>query len=145
MTSFAHSNVFDLLMKSIVINRLTYLAVLLSGIMACSSGPDTLGRLDLKKWRSDRNACEGKREKLVKDFEAEQKQLLGKFIDEIGEILGRPDIHQLGERNTKFYVYFLEKGVQCEDITQKSDAQKVILKFNAVGLLSEITYQKRAL
>jgi hypothetical protein len=132
-------------MKSIEIKRSTYLAVLLVGMVACSSGPDKLGSLDLKKWRSDRNACEGVREKLAGDFEAEQKKLIGKFIDEIGEILGRPDIHQLGERNTKFYVYFLEKGVQCENIAKKSDAKKVILKFNAVGLLSEITYQKRAL
>jgi outer membrane protein assembly factor BamE (lipoprotein component of BamABCDE complex) len=114
-------------------------------LSACSSGPDKLGRLDLRKWRSDRNGCKNVREGLVGDFKNEQKQLLGKFIDQVGEILGRPDIHQLGERNTKFYVYFLEKGPQCEDITKKSVAKKVILKFNAVGLLSEITYQDRAL
>ena len=115
------------------------------GMTACSSAPDKLGTLDLKKWRADRNACKNDRQTLAAPFKSEQKQLLGKFIDEVGEILGRPDIHQLGERNTKFYVYFLEKGVQCDDIAKKSTAKKVILKFNAVGLLSEITYQDRAL
>ncbi len=118
---------------------------LLGAISSCSSRPDNLGKLDLKKWRGDRNACNGVRARLAVDFKAEQKQLIGKFIDEVGETLGRPDIHQLGERNTKFYVYFLEKGPQCEDITKKSQAKKVILKFNAVGLLSEITYQDTAL
>ena len=114
-------------------------------IAACSSQPDKLGRLDLKKWRGDRGACNSVRTGLADDFKAEQKQLMGKFIDEVGTLLGRPDIHQLGERNIKFYVYFLEKGTQCDDIKANSKAKKVILKFNAVGLLSEITYQDRAL
>ena len=112
---------------------------------SCSSQPDKLGKLDLKKWRGDRGGCEGGRTAIAADFKAEQRQLMGKFIDDVGTILGRPDIHQLGERNQKFYVYFLEKGPQCEDMKLKSKAKKVILKFNAVGLLSEITYQDRPL
>lgn len=118
---------------------------LLGGLFSCSSKPEKIGQLDLIKWRSDRGACDSKRTALIDDFKAEQKQLMGKFIDEIGELLGRPDIHQLGERNEKFYVYFLEKGTHCEDIKAPSKAKKVILKFNAVGLLSEITYQDRPL
>lgn len=125
--------------------RIILAVVLFTGLVACSPAPDTLGRLDLKKWRRDRNSCKNERKELADDFKAEQKQLLGKFIDDVGELLGRPDIQQLGDRNTKFYVYFLEKGVQCDDIAKKSEAKKVILKFNAVGLLSEITYQDRAL
>ena len=125
--------------------RIILAVVLFTGLAACSPAPDTLGRLDLKKWRGDRNSCKNERKELADDFKAEQKQLLGKFIDDVGELLGRPDIQQLGDRNTKFYVYFLEKGVQCDDIAKKSEAKKVILKFNAVGLLSEITYQDRAL
>ncbi|WP_090336686.1 hypothetical protein [Dyadobacter koreensis] len=115
------------------------------GLVACSTPPDTLGKLDLKKWRQDRGGCKGERAELVADLRGEQKELLGKFADEIGKILGKPDIHQLGAGNTKFYVYFLEKGTQCEDITKKSEAKKVIMKFNAIGLMSEITYQSRPL
>ena len=114
------------------------LVLLLAG---CKSAPDKLGRLDLVKWRQDRGACEGVRPTLVDDFKIEQANLMGKFADDVGVILGRPDIHQLGSRNQKFYVYFLEKGTQCNDIAKPSSAQKVILRFNAVGLLSEITYQ----
>ena len=120
-------------------------ASLLASIWACSSPPDKLGQLDLKKWRGDRGGCNNVRTTLANDFKSEQKQLMGKFVDEVGTILGRPDIHQLGERNQKFYVYFLEKGIHCEDIKKQSKARKVILKFNAVGLLSEITYQDRPL
>lgn len=125
--------------------RLLVAAIFLYTVIGCSTPPDRLGKLDLQKWRSDRSACKGIRSGLVEDFKAEQGQLLGKFADEVGEILGKPDIHQLGDRNLKFYVYFLEKGEQCEDIKMKSTATKVILRFNAVGLLSEITYQKEPL
>lgn len=110
-------------------------------LTGCKSAPDKLGRLDLVKWRQDRGACDGIRPALVQDFKIEQANLMGKFADDVGVILGRPDIHQLGSRNQKFYVYFLEKGTQCDDIEQPSPALKVILRFNAVGLLSEITYQ----
>lgn len=109
--------------------------------IACSPAPDKLGSLDLVQWRQDRSACQGIRTSLEEDFKAEQQQLMGRFADEVGRILGKPDIHQLGGRNQKYYVYFLEKGPQCEDITKPSSARKAILRFNAVGLLSEITYQ----
>lgn len=118
---------------------------LLALLTSCSAPPDNLGKLDLKKWRGDHGACKNERTGQIDDFKAEQKQLLGKLADDVGKILGRPDIQQLGERNTKFYVYFLEKGPQCEDIMKKSESRKVILKFNAIGLLSEITYQSRPL
>ncbi|WP_229236067.1 hypothetical protein [Dyadobacter tibetensis] len=126
------------------INNLA-LSLALIGAMACSSAPDNLGSLDLKAWRSDRGGCENKRSLLVESFKEEESQLLGKFIDDIGTLLGRPDIHQLGERNIKLYVYFLEEGPHCDDIKVKSDAKKAILKFNAVGLLTEITFQNRPL
>ncbi|MCF2445729.1 hypothetical protein L0657_17340 [Dyadobacter sp. CY345] len=121
------------------------MACLFWGLAACSTPPDTLGKLDLKKWRQDRGGCKNERSDLVADLRGEQKQLMGKFADDIGKILGKPDIHQLGAGNTKFYVYFLEKGPQCDDITKKSEAKKVIMKFNAIGLMSEITYQSRPL
>lgn len=121
------------------------LAVISIGFAGCNNAPDQIGTLDLKTWRADRGACKNERTALVPSFKAEQHQLMGKFIDDIGKLLGRPDIHQLGERNLKYYVYFLEKGSQCENGGEKSTAPKVILRFNAVGLLSEITYQDRIL
>ncbi len=121
------------------------LTALIGFIASCSSAPDKLGNLDLTKWRGDRGGCNDVRKGLEGDFKSVEKELKGKFADTIGELLGRPDIHQLGERNTKFYVYYLSKGPQCENMQAKSASRKVILKFNAVGLLSEITYQDRPL
>lgn len=118
---------------------------LLSFVFSCSSAPDKVGNLDLVKWRSDRGGCGDVRKGLEKEFVKIQSELLGKHIDDVGYMLGRPDIQQLGSRDQKFYVYFVEKGIHCTDITQKSASQKVILRFNAVGLLSEITFQARPL
>lgn len=110
-------------------------------LMACSSQPDKLGELDLVKWRGDRGGCNGDRILMEEKFKNEQDKIIGKFVNEVGEILGKPDIQQLGGRNQKIYVYFLEKGRHCEDIRMKSSAKKVVLKFNAIGLLSEVSYQ----
>ncbi len=109
---------------------------------ACSAPPDQLGTLDLRAWRSDRSGCRDIRKDLLPQFEAAESELLGKFADDISHLLGKPDLQQLGGRNQKYYVYFLEKGSQCAGDTQHSQARKAILRFNAIGLLSGITYGK---
>jgi len=114
-------------------------------LFSCSAAPDKIGSLDLVKWRSDRGGCNDVRKSLENDFRKIEKDILGKHIDEVGQLLGRPDIHQLGGRDRKYYVYFLEKGPHCNDIKEKSAAQKVILRFNSVGLLAEINFQARPL
>jgi hypothetical protein len=108
-------------------------------ITSCSA-PDQLGSLDLVQWRNDRGGCGGKRMALLKDFEKSEPELLAKHIDTITKALGRPDVFQLGGRDTKSYVYFFESGTHCQDKSKPSAAKRVTLKFNAVGLLSEIKY-----
>lgn len=126
--------------------RILVFSFFLSSIwVGCSSAPDKFGNLDLVKWRSDRGGCNDVRKGFENDLKQIQDKLLGKHIEEVGSMFGRPDINQLAGRDQKFYVYFLEKGPHCNDIAQKSNAQKLILRFNSVGLLSEITFQARPL
>lgn len=117
------------------------LLLFISIVTGCSSPPDKLGDLDLVKWRADRGGCKNERALLEETLKKEQDKIMGKFADDVGIILGKPDLQQLGGRNQKSYVYFLESGPQCENITLKSSARKVVLRFNALGLLSEVTYQ----
>jgi hypothetical protein len=114
-------------------------------LLASCAAPDKLNNLDLIKWRNDRGSCKNERPALVAAFKEVEPQLLGMHIDNVTKALGRPDIQQLAARDQKYYVYFLEKGVHCNDITQKSSAQKVLLRFNAVGLLAEVIYQTEPL
>ncbi len=108
-------------------------------IISCTA-PAKIGNLDLVQWRADRGGCKGQRQSQIADFKSIEKEILAKHIDEVTALLGRPDIHQLGSRDQKFYIYFFKKGIHCQEITKKSDAASVVLRFNAIGLLSEITY-----
>ncbi|MGM9509437.1 hypothetical protein ACS5NO_17000 [Larkinella sp. GY13] len=111
-------------------------------LASCSPPPDQLGKLDLVKWRTDRGGCNGVRATLVDDFKTVRQELKGKSSNEIGQILGRPDSEQLDDRNQKFYIYFLEKGVHCEDPKVKTDSRSVALRISAIGLVTEITFQR---
>jgi hypothetical protein len=114
---------------------------LLSITSACTAPSDRFGELDLVKWRSDRGACKGERTALIGELKKVQTQLLGEQINDVTTLFGRPDIHQLAGRDQKYYVYFLEKGTHCQDMKNKSAAQKVLFHFNSVGLLSEVIFQ----
>jgi hypothetical protein len=111
-------------------------------LTGCSSPPNQLGKLDLVKWRADRGGCAGVRASLVDDFKTVRQELKGKSSNEIGQILGRPDSEQLDDRNQKFYIYFLEKGQHCQDPKVKTDSRSVALRISAIGLVTEITFQR---
>ncbi|AUD02187.1 hypothetical protein [Spirosoma pollinicola] len=115
-----------------------FVAVLVS---SCYSSPDQFGKLNLKKWRGDRGGCNGVRATLEPAFKAEIQNLKGKTANTIGDLLGRPDVNQIADRNQKFYIYFLEKGPQCNYPVGKSMSRSVAIRMSAIGLATEITFQ----
>jgi len=122
-------------------NSKFFCLVLLVSLVSCSPPPDQFGRLDLRKWRGDRGGCNGVRASILPDFRAEIQNLKGKRVDVIGELLGRPDINEIADRNQKFYIYFLEKGPQCDKPGAKSTSRSVAIRMSAIGLATEITFQ----
>ncbi len=116
--------------------------LLMIAVAGCYSVPDTFGTLDVAKWRSDRGGCYGIRATLLNDFNASRQEFKGVHVNDLGGILGRPDINMIAERNQKFYVYFLEKGIHCDDPKQKSLSRSVAFRISAIGLVTEITFQK---
>lgn len=117
---------------------LSLLILLLAG---CYSTPDKFAKLDVAKWRSDRGGCNGVRAKLVKDLDASRQEFKGVHVNDLGGILGRPDVNMIADRNQKFYIYFLEKGLHCDDPKKKSQARSVAFRIGAIGLVTEVTYQ----
>lgn len=106
------------------------------------AGPDSLGKLNLKAWRDDRGSCKGQRTQLFADFMAVRDQLKGIHANDLGKMLGRPDINQITDRNQKLYIYYVEKGPQCgENTGTKSSAKTVALRVSAIGLVTEVTVQ----
>lgn len=122
-------------------NSKFFCLLLLVGLASCSPPPDQFGRLDLRKWRGDRGGCNGIRASILPDFRAEIQNLKGKRADVIGDLLGRPDINEIADRNQKFYIYFLEKGPQCDKPGIKSTSRSVAIRMSAIGLATEITFQ----
>jgi len=111
-------------------------------VMLNCSEPDRLGKLDLVQWRHDRGGCQGVRTTLVNDFKSVREELKGATVNKVGNLLGRPDVEQLDDRNQKYYIYFLEKGPHCQDAKAKSDSRSVALRISAIGLVTEITFQR---
>ncbi len=109
-------------------------------LASCTHKPDLQG-FPVEKWKADKGGCKGERKLLLADFKKIRQNLKGTSSNDFVDIFGRPDINQIADRNQEYYVYFLEAGPQCEDITKKSEAASVAIRFSSVGLAAEITFQ----
>ncbi len=58
------------------------------------------------------------------------------------DYLGKPDIQQLADRSQEYYIYFLEPGNHCEDVKKKSNAQMMAIRFSAMGMATEVNFQR---
>lgn len=118
-----------------------FLLSLVALLLSCA-GPDKLGTLDLKAWRNDRGGCKGDRQGLLSNFMTVRDQFKGLHVNDLGKMLGRPDVNEITDRNGKIYVYYVEKGPQCGDNTGvKSGAKSVALRVSSIGLVTEVTAQ----
>jgi len=120
-------------------SALYHLLGLLLGVAACQNTTEFEG-FATATWKSDRMACTGKRQQMKEDFEKIRQKLKGLNQMEVVDVLGKPDLQRLDDRNMKSYLYFLEPASTCP--SGRADAQVVILRFNAVDRVLEITYEQ---
>lgn len=124
--------------------KLQILSLLLvfTAMLSCSN-PDTtkFGNFDFKAFRSDRGACENKREKLQTQLKSLRQQILGLSENEVIDLFGRYDFQILDTKNQKVFIYYLEKGPHCEFIQNESSALSIAMYFNATSLVKDITFQ----
>jgi outer membrane protein assembly factor BamE (lipoprotein component of BamABCDE complex) len=107
-------------------------------LISCNSAP-TLENFDSDVWASDRYGCRDLRGKYYSSLKLQKSKLLGLNEMEVVQVLGKPDQNELFTRNQKFYYYFLEPSEKCADTSPS--AKRLVLRFNAVGLLKEISEQ----
>lgn len=103
--------------------------------------PD-LGTFDSELFISDRNACEEKRTSQIEELRGMKDKILGLSETQIKEGFGRYDYQILDRRSEKIIVFFLEKGPQCEQLQQPSNALVMELHINAVGLVKEVGFRR---
>ena len=120
---------------------LTAFALLFLISVSCTNQPDLTG-LDVESFKKDRGSCGGTREKQIDWLKTHKMTWKGVSSNDLEDILGKPDIQQLADRNQEYYVYFLEKGPHCDKITNPSQASTMAFRFSAMGLTTEITFQQ---
>ncbi len=123
-----------------MLRRLIFMFILTASLSACTKEPDLTG-FDAEAFRKDKGACSGEREKQLNWLKNHKSNWKGVSSNHLEDILGKPDIQQLADRNQEYYIYFLEKGPHCDKITTPSNAQSIAFRFSAIGLTTEITFQ----
>lgn len=120
---------------------LTTLALLFLISVSCTNQPDLVG-FNVESFKKDRGGCAGTREKQLDWLKSHKMTWKGVSSNDLDDILGKPDIQQLADRNQEYYIYFLEKGPHCESIKNPSKARTMAFRFSAMGLTTEITFQQ---
>ncbi len=112
-------------------------------LWACGNTEKTdLGTLDATAFRKDRGGCEHIRDKMTENIRLNRDKLLGLSENELIKALGRYDFQILDRKNEKIFIYYLEKGPQCEFIQNPSEALSMAVYLNSVSLVKEVTFQK---
>lgn len=117
-----------------------YLVILLCFFLFvnCTHQPDLTG-FDAETFKQDRGGCNGQRIKQIDWLKKNKMELRGTTSNNMEDILGKPDIQQLADRNQEYYIYFLEPGPHCNQ--KESRAKSIAFRFSAMGIATEITFQ----
>ncbi|MCU0418061.1 MAG: hypothetical protein MUC38_00255 [Cyclobacteriaceae bacterium] len=118
--------------------KYSFFLVLLIAV-ACGKPLPVLDSIDLDAWKRDRQACQGLRTRDIEVLKSQRAKLTSLTEMDIVKLLGKPDQTELYKRNQKFYYYFLEPSAECPG--GSSTAQRLTVRFNAVGLAKEIVFE----
>lgn len=121
--------------------KIKYIFPILFLATACTKQPK-LESLNLEKWSTDRGGCNGERTRSIEQLKSLKEEIKGVSSNDLDDYLGTPDIQQLADRSQKYYIYFLEKGAHCEDLKLRSNAQSMSVRFSAMGMATEVTFQR---
>ncbi len=118
-------------------NIFLIIALLLIGSLGCRPDLPTLEDFDYQSWVSDQKGCNGERVTQLNSIKDQRGLLLERTQNEIQQLLGQPDEHELHERTRKFFYYYLEPSNKCnEDI--KDSGRILQIRFSAMGISNEI-------
>jgi hypothetical protein len=122
--------------------KLILFVLVIPFMVACSTTEKAnLGTFDVKKFSTDRGACEGQRTTQIEELKSLEKKILGLSENQVLEAFGRYDYQILDRRSQKIFVFFLEKGPHCNNIQEPSQALEMVLYFNAVSLVREVSFR----
>lgn len=106
----------------------------------CSS-PVDLPDFDEKAWQQDVRSCQNIRPGLVAGLEKNKALLMGLNHTDILSLLGKPEGNSLEKSGERVYSYFIQKGSQCENDKIRSQAAKVLIRFDALDRVYKIKFE----
>jgi len=118
-------------------NTCRSLSIIFLFVVACTASVPELDGFNAESWKTDRNACDGEREKLRANLLNQKDKLLGLSEMEMVEVLGKPDEQEIYKRSEKFFYYYLSPSSECEN--PAPSPERLAIRFNAVGLAKEIS------
>ena len=116
------------------------IVILVLGIMACSRTPELKG-FDTEKWINDKGGCENYRISVVDTLISQSEGLMGLSQNQMADLLGKADQHELYERSQKFFIYHLESGKNCESYQGKY-FNALYIRFNSLDQAVAFTIQE---
>ena len=117
------------------------LSICLACLTACREAP-ILENFDTTVWKNDRLGCKGQRATIFPHLSSQKDKIKGLGQNQVLQMLGKPDFHELASRNQRFYIYYYKQGKQCEKGGKVNINQDKILRirFDALDRVNEITY-----
>jgi hypothetical protein len=131
---FSYSGFFNYL-------KIIPFVAILALIPACGK-KISAGKFNSKAWQSDRLGCNNQRKTLLPELEELKPKLIGINQSELDKILGKPDANGLADQGEHLYYYYLEAGAQCQYPAMLSSANKLIVRINALNLVTETRYEQ---
>lgn len=116
---------------------MTIILALLSLVFFSCREEIDIPNFDRFAWQKDDLGCNGIRAEAVDLLLSHKKNLKGKSELQVMNYLGKPDRAELGQRNKKYFIYYIEPGTQCEN--KENDGSRYLrIAFNSVRLSDEV-------
>lgn len=110
-------------------------------ILGCQATAPTVDNFNAAGWKSSDSNCTFRIDQAQILIE-QREQLIGHSQEEIRELLGTPDRHEIYKRSEKFIVYYIEPGLRCADGEPDSLRSYLSIRFTSVGPAKEILIHK---
>jgi hypothetical protein len=109
-------------------------------LLSCDKVPQLNG-FDSEAWVQDLDGCQNNRLALIDTILAQQDKLKGLGQNQVIEILGKADQHELYERSQKFFIYHLQPGRNCANYSGNY-FKAFYIRFNSLNQAVDFTIQE---
>lgn len=97
---------------------------------------------DQLTWKEDFQGCLEKRKEIAAQIVTIKHKFIGHDEVEIRNVLGKPNMVELAERNKKYYYYYVTRGKQCTEDTTLLQGKRLRVRFNALNQVDEVILEK---